>query len=145
MRADVKPGTSFGDGGYKSAQCAVPSIKKTSLLGMGGVNGWMMPSACQGSTFPLEKKVFEVTIPLPPKASSLRENISVCQWRGNRGTLHPFGVWSQRHSKSILARSQEVIEGDAFAERLLFELSSLKVTVFSASLIRPASSRAGRL
>ena len=72
LRAAVKPGTSLGLGGYKSAQCAVPSMYTTSLLGMDRVNGVIMPSACQGSTFPLEKKVFDVTMSLPPNASSLQ-------------------------------------------------------------------------
>ena len=62
-----------------------------------------------------------------------------------RGHAHPFGVRCQRNSESVLARSQKVVECDALAEWLLIELSSLKVAVFSARLIRPASSRAGGL
>lgn len=145
LRAAVKPGTSLGLGGYKSAQCAVPSMYTTSLFGIDRVNGVMMPSACQGSTFPLEKKVFDVTMSLPPNASSLQGKSEDMCVKGQRKHTHPLGVWCQRNSKSVLARSQKVIESDTLAEGLLIELSSLKVAVFSASLICPASSCAGGL
>ena len=55
---------------------------------MGLVNGVTMPSACQGSTFPLEKKVFDVEMLLPPNASSLHaqkiDNIRGVKTKGSK-------------------------------------------------------------
>lgn len=57
-RACVNAGKSVGRDGYISAQCAVPLINSTRFpLCDAGV---VMPSACQGSTLPCTKIVFDV-------------------------------------------------------------------------------------